>query len=330
MLHWDNLRIVLAVKRGGSMHAAAEALGVDRATILRRLDALEAQLGARLFERRREGCVLTRAGLGIIGTIEGVADALTALENRVGGEDQRPEGAVCLAIPEFFAVKLLAPAITRFQAAYPGITLEVRTGHGFLNLARGEADIALRNRRPDHNSLVSRRVGVGAMALFAARRYLDAHGAPENGNLAGHQLLLFDDSLVGFPGSQWVEERTKEAHVAMRSNEIMPLLAAARAGVGIAFLPVMAAHGEPDLASVAPGILARLDLILVTHRDLRRRARVRAVFDFIVRLCVENAAAISGASIAEAFGDRHTLAGVSERQRNPAAPSRDHPGSSRV
>jgi DNA-binding transcriptional LysR family regulator len=304
MLEWDNFRIVLAIKRGGSMHAAAEALGVDRATILRRLDAIEAQLGARLFERRRDGCVLTRAGLDVIGTIEGVADAFTALEKRVGGEDARPEGVVCLALPEFFAVKLLAPAMPRFQAAYPGITLEVRTGHTFLNLARGEADIAWRNRRPDHESLVARRVGVGALALFAARRYHDAHGSPENGDFAGHRLLLFDESLAGLPGRQWVEERLNGAQIAMRCNETLPLLEAARAGAGIALLPAMAAHGEPELAPVAPGILARADNILVTHRDLRRRARVRAVFDFIVRLSTENAAAISGAAIAEAFGDR--------------------------
>jgi DNA-binding transcriptional LysR family regulator len=141
MLEWDHLRIVLAIHRGGSMQSAADALAIDRATVLRRLDALEARLGARLFDRRRDGCVLTRAGLDIIGTVEGIAEAMTALEHRVGGDARRAEGVVTVTVPEFFAVKVLAPALPRLRASHPGITVEVATGHSFLNLARGEADI---------------------------------------------------------------------------------------------------------------------------------------------------------------------------------------------
>ena len=321
MLEWDHLRVVLAIKRGGSMQAAAQTLGVDRATVLRRLDALEAQLNARLFDRRSDGCVLTRAGLNIIGTVEGVAEALAGLERQVAGEDARAEGMVSVTMPEFWAVKLLAPALTRFTAAYPGITLEVRTGHGFLNLARGEADIACRNRRPEHNTLVARRVGYGAMALYAPRSYLGKHGAPKDGDFTGHSLLLFDETLAGFPGGDWVEARLKGAKVVMRSNEIMPLLAAAREGAGLALLPALAARGEPDLSPVWPGILAMTDCFLVTRRDLRQQARVRAVFDFIVRLCTECAGDLAGAAIAEMYGDRGGFGLVSAKRRKPEAPS---------
>lgn len=93
----------------------------------------------------------------------------------------------------------------------------------------------------------------------------------------------------------------------MRSNEILPLLAASRAGLGIGFLPNIAAHGEVELVPVAPGIVGRPEIFLVTHRDLRRRTRVRVVFDFIVRLCAENGAALAGNAVAEAFGDRAEL-----------------------
>jgi DNA-binding transcriptional LysR family regulator len=300
MLEWDQLRFMLAIHRGGSMQAAAEALRVDRATVLRRLDALEAALGARVFERRRDGCTLTRAGLDIIATVEGIEQAAVALAARVGGEDKRAEGVVTVTVPEFFAVKVLIPALPRLRAAHPGITVAVTSGHGFLNLARGEADIALRNRRPDHKSLVARRVGSVGIGLFAARAYLAGRGAPEGG-FGGHDMILFDESLAGMPGADKVEAMATAARIAMRSNEILPLLAAARSGLGIAYLPAVVAHDEPELVAVAPGIVGRPDIFLITHADLRTRARVRAVFDFIVRICTENAAALSGKAVAEQF-----------------------------
>jgi DNA-binding transcriptional LysR family regulator len=328
MLEWDHLRVVLAVHRSGSMQGASQLLAVDRATVLRRLDALEARLGARLFDRRRDGCVLTRAGLEIIGTVEGIEQAMTALEHRVHGEDRRAEGVVTVTVPEFFAVKVLMPALPRLSAAHPGLTVEVRTGHGFLNLARGEADIALRNRRPDHNSLVSRRVGTVAIALYASRAYLVARGTPDDGDYSGHDLILFDESLAGMPGYDWVEERTARARIAMRSNEILPLLAAARAGAGIAYLPCIAAFGEPDLVPIPPGIVGHPEIFLITHRDLRRRARVRVTFDFIVRLCTEQAAALAGRAVADAFAGRPPAAMVSASATTPRAPNRAPPDSS--
>ena len=243
------------------------------------------------------------------------------------GGDTRPEGVVSVALPEFYAVKLLAPALTRFHAAYPAITLDVRTGHGFLNLARGEADIACRNRRPEHNTLVARRVGYGAKALYASRGYLEKHGPPKDGDFAGHSLLLFDETLAGFPGSDWVEARLKGAHVVMRTNEIMPLLTAAKEGAGPAFLPALATRGEPDLRPVWPGILSMTDCFVVTRRDSRQQARVRAVFDFIVRLCTECAGDLSGAAVAEIFGDRGGFGPVNAKRRKPEVPSSDRPES---
>jgi DNA-binding transcriptional LysR family regulator len=328
MLEWDQLRYMLAIHRGGSMQAAALELRVDRATVLRRLDALETALGARLFERRRDGCTLTKAGLEIIETVRGIELAATSLSARVNGEDKRPEGVVNITVPEFFAAKILCPALLRLNELYPGIAIEISSGHTFLNLAGGEADIALRNRRPDHNSLVARRVGLVGIALYASEAYLEKHGNPR-GNFAGHNMILFDESLRGMPGAAWIEEQLSRAHVLMRSNEILPLVAATRAGAGIGSLPVIAAHGEPGLVPLAPGLIGQPEIFLVTHRDLRSRARVRAVYDFIVRLCTERAAELSGAAIAEQLGDR-VVRGLMRPASDPtpADLSADRPDSS--
>ena len=303
MLEWDQLRYMLAIHRGGSMQAAAAELRVDRATVVRRLDALEAALGARVFERRRDGCTLTRAGLEIIETVQGIEQATTALAARVSGEDKRPQGLVTITVPEFFAAKVLAPALPRFAELYPGITLEVRTGHSFLNLARGEADIALRNRRPDHQNLVARRVGLVGIALYASEAYVADHPAFD-GTLAGHTVTLFDETLRGMPGAAWLETQIAKAHVVMRCNEILPLLAAVKTGTGIGYLPCITAHDEPDLRPLPPGLIGQPEIFLITHRDLRGRARVRAVYDFLVRLCTERAADLSGAAVAKTLGDR--------------------------
>jgi DNA-binding transcriptional LysR family regulator len=300
MLEWDQLRYMLAIHRGGSLQAAAAELRVDRATVVRRLDALETALGARLFERRRDGCTLTPAGLEIIETIKGIELATTALAARVSGEDKRPQGVVTVTVPEFFAVKVLCPALPRFAELYPGITLEIETGHSFANLARGEADIALRNRRPDHQSLVARRVGLVGIALHASESYLTAH--PYDGKLSGHSVILFDESLRGMPGAAWLETQVAGARVVMRSNEIIPLVAATSAGAGIGYLPVIAAHGEP-VVPLAPGLIGRPEIFLITHRDLRGRARVRATYDFIVRLCTERAADLAGTAVTALHGD---------------------------
>jgi DNA-binding transcriptional LysR family regulator len=323
MIEWDQLRYMLAIHRGGSMQAAAAELRVDRATVLRRLDSLESALGARLFDRRRDGCTLTKSGLEIIETVKGIELATTALAARVSGEDKRPQGVVNVTVPEFFAIKVLCPALPRFAELYPGITIEIATGHSFLNLARGEADIALRNRRPDHNSLVARRVGLVGIGLYASADYLAAH--PCDGPLGGHNVNLFDESLRGMPGVSWLETQLSDARVVMRSNEILPVVAATKASAGIGCIPAIAAHGEPSLVLVPPGLIGQPEIFLITHRDLRGRARVRAVFDFIVRLCTERAADLAGGTVAEGIGSR----AASPITRPASAPTSRAPAAAR-
>lgn len=273
------------------MQAAAEDLGIDRATVLRRLDALESRLKASLFDRRHDGCFLTEAGHAIIATVEGIEQAMAAIEHRVSGSDRETEGTVSVAMPEFLAAKLLVPELPSFAKLHPGITVEVVSGNGMMNLARGEADIALRNRQPDHNSLVSRRVGTAGFGFFASRDYLASRSDPAHG-LGGHDFVLFDSSLSNVPSYAQMEDIARHGKIVMRSNEILPMVAAANAGLGLTFLPCIAAHGETGLELVAPGIVAERDMFLVTRRELLNRARVRLVFDFVVRICAENSAAL--------------------------------------
>ncbi len=282
------------------MQAAAEALAIDRSTVIRRLDLLESQLGVRLFDRRSDGCATTDQGRDVIATAGEIEQSMTALSHRLGGRERKAEGRVVVTVPEFFATTLLIPALPRLRKAYPGIAVEVDSGHAFRNLTKGEADIALRNRRPEQNTLVARKVGTVAIAFFAARPYLDLHGLPRD-NFAGHDVTIFGEELRGMPGYDRMVELAKNCRSVMRCNEIMPLLTAARSGLGLTAMPAIAAHGDDSLLPVWPGIVGLPEIFLVTHRDLRNQPRIRVVYDFIVLLCTEHAAALAGRSVEEAF-----------------------------
>jgi len=144
-------------------------------------------------------------------------------------------------------------------------------------------------------------VGLVGIALYASESYLAAH--PYDGTLKGHGVILFDESLRGMPGAAWLETQIAGAPVVMRSNEIIPLVAAVRGGAGIGYLPAIAAYGEP-VVPLQPGLIGQPEIFLITHRDLRGRARVRATYDFIVRLCTERAADLAGTAITAQHGDR--------------------------
>lgn len=300
MINWDHLRIVLAIRDGGSLHAAAERLGLDRATVIRRLDALEAGLGARLFDRGRDGCSLTVAGQSAISTVEAMEAAVTRMGHEVGGDSGKASGTVTVAMPEFVAVNLVAPALPRLRASHPEIAVSILTGFEMLNLARGAADIALRNRLPVQNTLVARRLVDGALAFFASPDYLASRGGTEAG-FAGHDLILPDEEAMRLPIFGGAEEISAAGRVVLRVSDTATALAAANAGLGVALLPCGALPISSTLEPVWPGIVAHTQSWLVTHRDLRRQTRVRVVMDFLARLHRAHAATIGGAAIAARF-----------------------------
>ncbi len=213
----------------------------------------------------------------------------------------------------------LAPNMDRFAARFPGLTLEVRTGHSFLNLVRGEADIAVRNRPPDQQSLTMRRLGSVAISLWATRGYLDRFGMPDGADFAGHRMILFDESLTGMPGVRWLEGQIAGAQVVMRSNELLPLMAATRAGGGIGCFPAIAAADEPDLVAVAPGIIGLPEVYMITRRDLRQLARVKAVTGFIAQIWKQAAGELAGRAVAEVHG--HRVAGFNPEPGAVISPS---------
>ncbi len=282
---WDNLRVLLAVLRGGSLAAAARALKVDETTIGRRVKALERSLGTRLFDRTAQGLVPTEAADAIRSAAEGAEAAVPDMHQKVLGSDLRPSGFVRITATETLSSQFLIPALGSFHDRYPDIRVEVFTGYVALDVARGEADIAVRAQPPVGNHLVSRRLGTVVTALYAAPAYIGRRpvGTIEAG-LGGHDLIGYSDLVNPRPpGGAFLGLDTQGARLTFTASSPLGLMAAAEAGLGLAMLPCYLAAGRPGLRRIWPEHSQRYDLLAVLRRDATGAARIRAVIDHFVR-----------------------------------------------
>lgn len=293
---WDNLRIVLGVFRHGSLAGAARALKVDETTVGRRLKALETALGTCLFERTAQGLMPTEAADVVRTAAETAEAAVLGVHRTVVGSDMRPSGFVRITATETLSSQFLIPALGSFHQRYPEIRLELFTGYIALDVARGEADIAVRALPPVGNHLVSRRLGTVAVGVYAAPAYLTRHpvGAFEVG-LGGHDLIGYSDLMNPRPpGDPFLGACTKGSHLVFTGNSPLGLTAAAEAGLGLATLPVYLAARRHSLVRIWPEKSQSYELLAVMRQEVRRSARIRAVVDHLVRHFRAETAALEG------------------------------------
>ena len=287
MFDWNDLRHFLAVRRGGTLAAAAAEVGSNATTVGRRITALEEHVGARLFDRTPDGWVLTRAGQDLLPHAEGVEREALAVERGVAGADQRAVGRVRLATTEVLATRFIAPHLPRFHDAHPEILLDVVCGLGAVDLSRREADVVLRLSKPRDPSVVAKALAKIDLALYASRAYVSAHGlpaSPEDG-LAGHRVILFAETSPFGIENEWLAPRVAQARVALRSDSVSSIFAACVAGVGIALLPRKVAEAEPALLRLDTASAPEPRVIWQgVHEDLVKNARVRAVLAFLAEV----------------------------------------------
>jgi DNA-binding transcriptional LysR family regulator len=286
VLAWDDLRIFLAVHRTRSHAGAGRTLRVAPTTVGRRVAALEARVGARLFTRTPEGLVATAAARALLPRAERVEAEVLEAERELEGADARPTGTVRITCGDGFANLVLAPALPAFLQAHPGLTVEVRGDVRAVDLTRGEADVALRNFRPRERSLVARRLGVERLGLFAAPAYLARRGVPRTAaDLAAHDLILFERDFDRMRSQAWFRGVAGGARVAVRGSATTTLHACCAAGAGIALLTVYMVGADPRYTRVLPRLEPPpLDVWAVTHPDLRSSARVGAVLRWLEAL----------------------------------------------
>jgi DNA-binding transcriptional LysR family regulator len=288
MLAWDDLRIFLAVHRARSHAGAARALQTAATTVGRRLAAMEAEVGARLFTRTPEGLAPSAAARRLLPHAERVEVEVLEAERALAGADARVTGTVRVTSGDGFATLVLAPALPAFLEKHPGLTLEIRADVRSLDLTRGEADIAIRLYRPRERSLVARRLGLEHTALFAAPAYLARRGTPRTArDLARHDLILYDEHLDDMRSQAWLLRVAAGARIAVRANSTAVMHAACAAGAGIALRALPEVGRDPRFAPVLPALRpAPFEVWAVTHPDLRSAARVAAVLRWLEALVI--------------------------------------------
>jgi DNA-binding transcriptional LysR family regulator len=285
MYDWNDLRFFLALAREGSTLAAARSLGVNQSTVQRRLAELEASLDERLVERQVSGYRLTDLGRAVLPQAEAVAAAATAFAQAVRDTGRSGRGVIRLTCPEPVAVRMAkAGILERFQAAHPGLSVEFVLSDQYVDLTKGEADVALRSGDTDDAILVGRKIAESLWAVYAARSYVALHGAPTHAaEIATHPLIGFEETMTSHRAAIWLQHVAPKASHAARSRSVLGLISAAKAGVGVAPLPMSLGDAEPDLIRLfGPVPEMTRDWRMLVHPDQRHSPRIEAFFDFIL------------------------------------------------
>jgi DNA-binding transcriptional LysR family regulator len=285
MFDWNDLRFFLATAREGSTLAAARALGVNQSTVQRRLAELEARLGERLVERLSAGYRLTDLGQAVLARAEAVEAAAEAFGQAVHDQGRGARGVIRLTCPEPIAFRLTKSGIIdRFHAAHPGLTVEFVLSDHYVDLTKGEADVALRSGDTDDAVLVGRKIADSLWAVYASRAYVERHGAPASeAEMAAHPLIGFEEGMARHRAVIWLNAVAPGGTYAARSTSVLGLISAAKAGVGVAPLPMALGDVEGDLVRVFGPVpaLAR-DWRILAHPDQRHTPRIEAFFKFIL------------------------------------------------
>jgi DNA-binding transcriptional LysR family regulator len=285
-LDWDDLRHFLAAMRAGTLAGAARALGVKHSTVGRRLTALERALGAAVMIRGEHGLQLTRLGQRLVPHAEAIERSVVELQSQVVSETSR----VRVAVPTGL-VKPFTPHLSQFRRDHPGISLEFLSSSLPADLNKGEAELALRvgpiagvDPTADEN-LVTQNIGNLNWSLYASPIYLSRHSAPvDPRHLTGHEVLGFHSRLAALPGAKWIAEHGTGASVVLINREIVEMITAAMAGVGLAVLPCIVAEGEPGLQRLTPEVLGLNPLSVVYRREVALNRSVSIVIRFVINI----------------------------------------------
>lgn len=271
-MNWDDLRYFSAWVSAGSLSAAARMLGVEHATVARRIASLEEYLGIPLVDRRGRRWTLTAEGgriAAISGKMEGEARAIRRSADAARSE---VSGAVTISAPPALAVEMLVAPLVDLQTRHPNLTIRIVGEARTASLDRSEADIAIRLSRPEDGDLTITKLGKMDFRLYASPDYL-AVTAEENWRFIG-----YDGSLARVPQQTAAEDFAKGRSFSFHGSSLEIQQAAARAGAGIAALPDFMGKPDAKLVSVFPDVrLISRDIWLVVHSDLKRAVPVRAV-----------------------------------------------------
>jgi DNA-binding transcriptional LysR family regulator len=279
-LSWDDLQMFLAVVHHGSIGGAAQALGVNHSTVLRRIGSLEDTLAVRLFDRLPTGYALTASGSEIAERLGTLPDQIDAAHRHLMGKDVEIKGVIRLTSTDTLVNSLLMPLVAEFRRQHPGVQVQVTVNNSFLSLTKREADVAIRGSNKPPENLVGRRVGEIQTALYGAKAYLKSAG--KKASVQDHAWVAPDDSLAHLAQAKWVARHIAPEQIAVRVDSLVGMVDAVRHGAGIGLLLCPLADSRAELVRMAePDAALDTSVWILTHPDLKQVARMRAFTRFM-------------------------------------------------
>ncbi len=283
MDNWDEVRTAFQVARMGTVSGAAEVLGVHHATVIRHIDAIEARLGVKLFQRHARGYTPTEAGEDLLRVAQATEDQFNQLVGRMKGRGDDVSGELVVTSLASLA-PLVVPTLSEFQRAHPGLIVRYLTGDRLFRLEYGEAHVAIRaGAAPDQPDNVVQSFVTQQIGLFASKVYIARHGAPSGVNeFPNHHFVGADDENSRAPFSRWLRENAPAEAITFRCTNNFTMKEAVQSGAGIGFMARWEAAREPDLVEVMDPLPEWSgQLWLVTHVDLHRTTKVQAFLKFL-------------------------------------------------
>lgn len=285
-LDWNDLQYCLAVARDGTVSAAAKRLGVDHATVIRRIDRLEASLGAKLFVRRKTGYEITDAGRRATAAAEAMESEIRCGQAEIGGGGAHLSGSVRIGAPDGFGSYFLAPRLGAFSDLHPELVLELVATARLFSLSKREADIAISLAMPQEGRIFGRKLVDYRLFLYASKDYLArTPQIRQRSDLLGRRVIGYIGELLFTPELDYLPKILPGLSAQIRSANLIAQLQAALAGVGVAVLPRFLAKGFPQLVAILPEeIFILRSFYLLMHADGRQFPQVRAVADYLYEL----------------------------------------------
>ncbi|WP_417425223.1 LysR family transcriptional regulator [Hoeflea sp.] len=284
MSDWNDIRYVLEVWRAGSTLAASRKLGISQSTVMRRIAALETELAITLFDKRRTGYAATGALTALLPRMEATEAAHLAFEHDAEAIGRDVSGTVTLTAAELVCSVFLNRAITELRRTHPAIRIELLASGQMLDLAAGEADIAIRaGPRPVGTGLFGRSLAQETWGFYCSSLYAREHGVPRSvAELADHALLAPKEKSFPAPIVNWFRQSVPDRAIVARHSGLAPVYYGVKSGAGVSVLSDFLAAGDADLiCCFVPPEFSRSEIWLLTHERHRQTARIRVVMRFL-------------------------------------------------
>ncbi|WP_170787338.1 LysR family transcriptional regulator [Ruegeria lacuscaerulensis] len=283
MENWDEVKTAYQVARMGTVSGAADVLGVHHATVIRHIDAIEARLGVKLFQRHARGYTPTEAGEDLLRVAQATEDQFNQLVGRMKGRGDDVSGELVVTSLSSLA-PLIVPVLSAFQRLHPDLIVRYLTGDRLFRLEYGEAHVAIRaGSAPDQPDNVVQPFMRQEVGLYASTSYLEQHGRPAGiEDFPNHYFVSTDDENSRAPFSKWLRETVPVERITFRCTNNFCIREAVLSGAGIGFMARWEAARDPNLVEVIEPLPEWFgNLWLVTHVDLHRTTKVQAFLSYL-------------------------------------------------